>query len=180
MNTTFNAILFSLDNIQSKPNGTFLCLDREWWALIIQLIVGVITAFAVIYASHKALKWSKQNIKTNERKILNYYLGNLKLLRAGISFYMALSVGALDNVQARPEQILSELKNIYAELHSQKTEISLLLPTTIDIKSFLNLLLIIGDLLYEEKDNPEEDYTAWQTGERELEKIIASIEKSRL
>lgn len=179
MNPTYHAIIFSFnENLNTVSKTQFLWIDREWWALIIQFIVGAVTAFAVIYASRKALKWSEQNLKQAESRSLKYFSGVLKMLRAGMGLYVAIDSGMADNISTNPEKLLSELKMIFSEIYDQKSSISNLLPRGVEVKYFIDSLLIIKNLLDNEKGSPEENYPAWELGDTRLTEIIDLIDRS--
>lgn len=178
MTPTYQAIFFFNENVQSISDAQFLWIDREWWALIIQFLVGVITASAVIWAANKAVKWSEQNLKLTALRSRKYFLGNLKLLRAGINFYMAVDIGEVDDITTKSETVLKEIREIYSEIYEQKASISALLPMNAEVKRFLDLLLIIKSLLDNEKESPEDNYPAWENANEKLLEVINLIDLS--
>ena len=177
MVTGIQPIIFLVgENFHSVNEGQLFGLNREWWSLIIQLIVGIVSAFAVVYASNRAMRWSKQNLAKNENRIVRYFIGNMKMLRAGISFYTAVDLGAVDNINTSTKAILEELKKIYSDIYKQRDEISALLPKEIEMDHFLNLLLIIQTVLYCEKGSPNDNYDSWRDLEDRLQKFIKDME----
>lgn len=133
-------------------NPHLLGVSIEVW---IQLIIGIISSIAIMYASNTAINWNKKNKEEKDLDELSYFLGCLKILQETMGFYhveymIGEETGIVD-LQG-PTYLNSQIESLISEINNSKVKLVQLLRPYYDTKDFLYLLFSLNTL-FSHKDS---------------------------
>jgi hypothetical protein len=136
----------SLACVTILPGG-FVMDNYECWRLVVDIVVGLVTAGAVIYAARTASRWQKRKQKVSDIREITYYAGILSLVGSVISYHLAVPVAEEIKIDST-KMILRSFEDEFTELKNNKAKICQLSNMSGDnVHQFLHLLIDLNDVI---------------------------------
>ena len=150
----------------------FLCLSRDSWAVIAQIL----SAVALVYAAWVASRYQKKKEKLARKQKVLSHLVILKLFNETVTAYFYVAKGGSDLPHYYNQSyILKQLWEELAKIQEMKDEIASNLPLMAvePFHRFVNYARSV-DKVSDLSDENMED--AWKSAEKQLQKVITIIE----
>lgn len=168
-------------NTNSRP--LFWGISKESWSLIIPLVVGFISAIAIIYASYAAISWNKRNKKEKEYNEISYFLGCFQILAEIMNYYFYVYLVGED-IEGKNhysiDYLISQIKLLISEIDDSKFSLAQLFSPYINSKTFLYLLFDLSNIFSAKRreiDDDNSELEEWDELIKRLEKFNSKMEK---